>query len=435
MATRVRPHFDTGEKRFLFACVLLTGAFLGVLLWWGEINTLPEIEIPKQRPLAVNAFDDFTSAAVLVIAPPNPPLDPMFNTKNVPRKEWPKVYPLWRKKAWLGQNAPALKALRAGLPHPYQFPQDFKNSAGYRHSGDFYYLSTALKVESDVRAAAGDWKGATQSALDNIQFGLKLGFLGRGSQNSGVRQLKSLQTHLDATSCRSAARQIFRWHTQRRPYWKDVQDQKLSWQFTLVEIMRQRDWASLLIASNGGWAPTDWWSLLPVRLRGKQRIFNDFMRVIDTHIAAAKRPYAKTPPLPLPDGILGRWMLQASDDSSARFRNAGAETRATLLMVALALRAYRLEHGVYPTKLSQLAPNYLPQIPADPFGGGEELRYKRQRDSFILWSIGPDKKNDGGQPILRTPRPGELRRDIFGDEAEAHVELTSQGDWVYGKNR
>jgi hypothetical protein len=62
---------------------------------------------------------------------------------------------------------------------------------------------------------------------------------------------------------------------------------------------------------------------------------------------------------------------------------------------AIALRLYRKEHGRYPENLSALVPRYLPSVPADPFDG-KPLRYRREGTGFRLWSIGPDRKDDGG---------------------------------------
>ena len=66
----------------------------------------------------------------------------------------------------------------------------------------------------------------------------------------------------------------------------------------------------------------------------------------------------------------------------------------------LALRAYRLEHGAYPATLAALTPAYLKQIPNDPFAASGPLHYKRQGSKYVLYSIGPDGKDDGGKPIF-----------------------------------
>ena len=98
-------------------------------------------------------------------------------------------------------------------------------------------------------------------------------------------------------------------------------------------------------------------------------------------------------------------------------------------LTALALRAYKLEHNVYPTKLQELVPNYLKQVPADPFGG-EALRYKRAGNSYVLWSIGPDGIDDGGTPIQSSQGP------IAGQAPRLpQIGLDSKGDYVAGKNR
>ena len=67
--------------------------------------------------------------------------------------------------------------------------------------------------------------------------------------------------------------------------------------------------------------------------------------------------------------------------------------------VALALRAYRVENGAYPTKLADLAPKYLAKLPDDPFAKSGPLGYKLTGDKYILYSIGPDGKDSGGTPI------------------------------------
>ncbi len=68
---------------------------------------------------------------------------------------------------------------------------------------------------------------------------------------------------------------------------------------------------------------------------------------------------------------------------------------------AIALRLYRQEHGHYPKSLSELVPRYLPSVPTDPFDG-KPLRYRQEGKGFRLWSIGEDRKDDGG--VEKKPR-------------------------------
>jgi hypothetical protein len=50
--------------------------------------------------------------------------------------------------------------------------------------------------------------------------------------------------------------------------------------------------------------------------------------------------------------------------------------------------------------LSQLVPDYIDALPEDPFGA-PSLTYRREGDSYQLYSIGANGKDDGGWPGTR----------------------------------
>ena len=64
--------------------------------------------------------------------------------------------------------------------------------------------------------------------------------------------------------------------------------------------------------------------------------------------------------------------------------------------VALALAACKAERGEYPEKLAELAPKYLKTIPDDLFIE-KPLHYNRTDKGYLLYSIGPNMKDDGGK--------------------------------------
>jgi hypothetical protein len=81
---------------------------------------------------------------------------------------------------------------------------------------------------------------------------------------------------------------------------------------------------------------------------------------------------------------------------------AGAETVRRLTVTAIALKRYHLQHGVYPATLDDLVPAFLSALPAD-FMDGKPLRYKLRPDGdFLLYSVGEDGVDNGGDP---TPVP------------------------------
>ena len=68
-----------------------------------------------------------------------------------------------------------------------------------------------------------------------------------------------------------------------------------------------------------------------------------------------------------------------------------------LLTVELALRFYRCEQGSGPGSLTLLVPKFLQRLPSDPFGGNP-LAYRPAGTNWRLYSLGPDRVDDGGKP-------------------------------------
>jgi hypothetical protein len=73
-----------------------------------------------------------------------------------------------------------------------------------------------------------------------------------------------------------------------------------------------------------------------------------------------------------------------------------SDTYLNLAHLALALAGYHHDHGCFPKKLRKLAPEYIPEVPRDLFGGGE-LIYKPEGDGYLLYSVGLNGKDDGGR--------------------------------------
>ncbi len=64
----------------------------------------------------------------------------------------------------------------------------------------------------------------------------------------------------------------------------------------------------------------------------------------------------------------------------------------------LAAHAYRAQHDRWPTRLKELVPELLPAVPVDGFSGKPLLyRVHYTRDSFELYSVGPNQRDDGGE--------------------------------------
>jgi len=83
--------------------------------------------------------------------------------------------------------------------------------------------------------------------------------------------------------------------------------------------------------------------------------------------------------------------------SRATQRMAYNQNQANMALVACALERYRLANGSYPESLDVLAPQYIGKLPHDIINGGD-LKYRRENNTFVLYSIGWNEKDDGGTP-------------------------------------
>jgi hypothetical protein len=75
--------------------------------------------------------------------------------------------------------------------------------------------------------------------------------------------------------------------------------------------------------------------------------------------------------------------------------------------IAIAMTRYRLDHGTLPNSPELLVPNYLDEIPLDPFDG-KPMRLVHKNDQWIIYSVGPDGNDDGGVPYDHQSKKGDI---------------------------
>jgi len=71
------------------------------------------------------------------------------------------------------------------------------------------------------------------------------------------------------------------------------------------------------------------------------------------------------------------------------------DTQLRVLQIRSAIALYQKQHGKLPDTLDALCPQFLPKVPLDPFSG-KPLRYRFTKEGWLVWSVGPDLKDDGG---------------------------------------
>ncbi len=153
----------------------------------------------------------------------------------------------------------------------------------------------------------------------------------------------------------------------------------------------------------------------------------------DILIARARKPYRpQDNQLPKIEGAIASKLYTSLLPLflNGRIKHLENATDNNLLALAFALRAYRLEHGAYPQTLAQLAPDYLPSIPDDPFATKDRFRYQTlPNDRYLLSSLEPNGIDNTGKPV-DDPINGIVPpiSDISG------VATNHRGDIVVGVN-
>lgn len=128
------------------------------------------------------------------------------------------------------------------------------------------------------------------------------------------------------------------------------------------------------------------------------------VRAIAASLARAKDRGKAFPPK-----VVSSMLLPALASIPARFQNVEARRRAA--RVAVAIERHSLaRNGELPERPAELCPDFLPAIPADPYGTAP-LRYRKRAPGYVVYSVGSDGLDDGGAE--RTPGRAGSVKDTF----------------------
>lgn len=83
------------------------------------------------------------------------------------------------------------------------------------------------------------------------------------------------------------------------------------------------------------------------------------------------------------------------------------EANRRLFDLALASAAYKAKTGAYPSDMDQLVPEYISDIPKDPFDG-KPLKVASVEGGLTIYSIGSDFKDDGGAEYSQKDKTGDI---------------------------
>ncbi len=480
-SVRSRRKLPTYRRLALPGGSVSAAVMVATFAWLHYTETNPRVTVTYPKMPVLNAFDSFGRAAKLMrdegtIDYAQTGLYPSANRANVKKVERTVMtaagmsgikatpvsihngqvvqvpadpsghYTLAEKEALIRENAPALRELREGLTWTYLAPPIRSYTTTLPYYARDRAMARLLSLDAQTKRERGDWPAAVNSSLDAMQLGVMIPhgapvigkLVGIACEAIGRKPLWGAIDKLDARHAELAARRLEALEASTVPLWDTLTEEKWLGQAGMIEAFRQPDWRRLFSEMSGTnntpttdmeyiFRPTEFLgeaAHLRAYLYSKRRIFADYTRIMDMQIANARRP--GSPPSLIEadsfDPYLAQLIPVFSELSDQEL--GGNKVQNGLLKTAFALRAYRQEHHGYPGTLAALVPDYLQRLPMDPYAEHSAFRYRRNRASYVLYSIGPDRKDDGGVPAYR---PGEQGH-------EYHVTRNSIGDIVAGVN-
>lgn len=141
----------------------------------------------------------------------------------------------------------------------------------------------------------------------------------------------------------------------------------------------------------------------------------NYLRAMAAILAQARRPARETTGTPqVVQPSFGRMLsaIMVPRFSRASLKRDQTQADLDLLRTALELKTYRAAHGSYPPRLP--APGVTVR---EDVLSGKPLGYRQQGQGFVIWSVGPNLRDDGGQ------------RPVQPDK------IMEQGDLVWACNR
>jgi len=443
-----------GPKKLLLLIILLVivAGALGYGYYRNNLN--PVVEVPEPNTPRENSIDMYVSAQMMKVRSlfvHAGPAGHFLNLTDVcacihagkiaPNPAWGKgARPprLADMQALMAKNAPVFAMVKQGFGIKF-----VATGARFLSQSQAYLLkqpdlARTMLADGNVKCASGQWDAGAERFVDIIRLGGEIPHGGAllalqaGADVEAIGRSEAWYTlnHISGAEARQATRRLEEIADKRVPYADVLQEEKWAMQAELLDLFSMPDWRANIeqLRLLEGVDPGENSFITSVRMEftGKRAIMANYTRYMDTLITRAKQPYpaVKTSPPAPKDPVCQMFIPYIS---GAWIRDAVTRAQHHLLTTSFALRAYQADHGKYPADLKALVPAYLQAIPADPFTANGILQYKVTGKSYVLYSVGPDGKDDGGTPSADG-------KDGGPGVSTPSLRIGSMGDIVAGVN-
>jgi hypothetical protein len=332
----------------------------------------------------------------------------------------------------LSSNAAALQAWdRAAELPAFQVPES-KFADPIDYLSDWKKFARLASIRENALMHEGNEAQAFDEMMKQIQLGQKMEsargalihyLVGAAVKQIGYAQLRSwaAKTQLSPAALKNYLQQLETQPAAEAAAYADAM--RMEYQFSAGAMKDIREGK---LGRDGGWPSPILMKLVPEfnleKTKAKLALGFQFQVDIATnHYCDVKFPahHFETNFFPLLlsgnaiGEILGEMLLPALETSFAGKVRRDASLQATRTI--LALRAYQRTHGSLPTELLALVPEFLNEMPLDPFDG-KPLRYSAEKK--IVYSVGKNLQDDGGDD-----------RGQNAPETQRHLDLVFKFDF------
>ncbi len=326
---------------------------------------------------------------------------------------------------------PTLDQVRATLRmewRPYLLPDGCYGSGPFL---DVDGCAIAFAMESRLMRSQGDDSGAMQWAFDMMEMGRKLALVGgdearmhaAGIHETGLRQAEQTVWRLPCTVIPAALTQARRlrreWPALSETAEREYQETLARQTFVFAAMNREslsQAWHELMRdydldqRSDGGA------TAIRMLLYPRRWVLAHTDAFFRAQVADLRKPVRQRSVVPLPQDPWSDDLYRAQSMSKNTWRLERMGTDLALLEVALAVRRHFLDHGRYPRRLAEVSRRWLPAIPVDLWE--QQITYRLQGGRPIIYSMGPDGKDDGGKASVTLRLTASTCGDlVFGELA------------------
>jgi hypothetical protein len=387
---------------------------MSVLIVWFSDARNPVAHVPTPVMPKLNAFNDFQAAANSFTEGDAASYS-VVRAADAKKMEGMPAFTQAEIHADASRELAVVRLVRIGLTHPYQAQpfRHFSDPAPYFASDR--KLARTLAFEGKFAGASGNWAADASDQVEAIELGNKMmqtsavvaNMVGIACCGMGRQHAWATIAHLDSAIARTDGLRLQASLASRPSMSQILQQQEWSDQASLANL---KDWSSVYGIRFGPVRLSDYLQIQLLQTIFPRRvIFANYTQYMDREKKLQGLPYpiANAVKVEAPDDPFDATDINAVFPvREVRFKDTCDRAFTALLMTSFALQAYRLDHGAYPTRLSDLIPSYLSAVPVDPFSNNQPLRYRVKGSSYLLYSIGPDGIDDGGKPFVNHVGPG-----------------------------